>query len=97
MLLRHALIVLPLQVGLAVTWLSMLLPPARLPAAFRWFWAAVLIVLFGVAPLVLRYRYLIARHAIEAKGSPHDNLDVPESARPGEWYSTWPSSQAGTP
>jgi hypothetical protein len=31
------------------------------------------------------------------KGSPRDNLDVPESAHPGEWYSTWPSSQAGTP
>jgi hypothetical protein len=32
-----------------------------------------------------------------AKGSPHDNLDVPGSARPGERYSSWPSSQAGTP
>jgi hypothetical protein len=33
----------------------------------------------------------------DAKGSPHDNLDVPGSARPGECHSTWPSSQAGTP
>ena len=33
----------------------------------------------------------------DLKGSPHDNLDLPGSARPGEWYSTWPSSQAGTP
>src|SRR5829696_5444648 len=32
-----------------------------------------------------------------AKGSLHDNLDVPGSSRPGEWYSTWPTSQAGTP
>jgi hypothetical protein len=30
------------------------------------------------------------------KGSPHDKLDVPVSACPGEWYSTWPRSQAGT-
>jgi hypothetical protein len=66
MLLRHALIVLPFQVGLTVTWLSMLLRPARLPAAFRWFWAAVLTLLIGVAPLLLRHRYLTARHAIDA-------------------------------
>jgi hypothetical protein len=31
------------------------------------------------------------------KGSPHDNLDVPGSVRPGQRYSTWLSSQAGTP
>jgi hypothetical protein len=66
MLLRHALIVLPLQVGLTVTWLSMLLPPARLLAAFRWFWAVVLTLLVGVAPLLLRHRNLTARHAIQA-------------------------------
>jgi hypothetical protein len=30
------------------------------------------------------------------KGSPNDKLDVPGSACPGEWYSTWPRSQAGT-
>jgi hypothetical protein len=30
-------------------------------------------------------------------GSPCDNLDVPGSARPGQRYSSWPSSQAGTP
>jgi hypothetical protein len=30
------------------------------------------------------------------KGSPHDKLDVPVSACPGEWYATWPRSQAGT-
>jgi hypothetical protein len=66
MLLRHALIVLPLQVGLTVTWLAMLLPPARLPAGFRWFWAVVLTLLVVVAPLLLGHRYLTARHAIEA-------------------------------
>jgi hypothetical protein len=66
MLLRYALIVLPLQVGLAVTWLLVLLPPARLPTAFRWFWAVVLTLLIGVAPLLLRHRYLTARHAIKA-------------------------------
>jgi hypothetical protein len=31
------------------------------------------------------------------RGSPHNKLDVPESARPREPHSTWPSSQAGTP
>lgn len=31
------------------------------------------------------------------KGSPRDNLDVLGPSRPGERYSTWPSSQAGTP
>ena len=35
--------------------------------------------------------------AWDPKGFPHDNLDVPGSACPGEWYSTWPSSEAGTP
>jgi hypothetical protein len=62
-LLCQALIVLPLQVGLTLIWLFVLLPPAQLPAAFRWFWAAVLTLLVGVAPLVLRHRYLIARRA----------------------------------
>jgi hypothetical protein len=66
MTLCHALAILPLEVGLAVTWLVLVLPPARLPVAFRWFWAAVLIVLAGVAPLGLRRRYQIARHATEA-------------------------------
>jgi hypothetical protein len=66
MLRCQALIVLPLQVGLALTWLLVLLPPAQLPAAFRWFWVAVLILLVGVAPLVLRHRYLIARRAAHA-------------------------------
>jgi hypothetical protein len=66
MLLRYALIVLPLQVGLAVTWLLVLLPPARLPTTFRWFWAVVLTLLIGVAPLLLRHRYLTVRHAIKA-------------------------------
>jgi len=66
LLLRHALIILPLQVGLTLTWLAMLLPPARLPAAFRWIWAVVLTLLVGVAPLLLRHQYLTARHTIEA-------------------------------
>jgi hypothetical protein len=66
MLLRHALIVLPVQIGLTLTWLAVLLPPARLPTAFRWCWAAVLTLLLGVAPLVLRHRYLITRRATEA-------------------------------
>jgi hypothetical protein len=66
MLFRHALIVLPLQIGLAITWLWMLLPPARLPVAFRWFWVVVLTLLVGVVPLVLRHRYVEARRAIEA-------------------------------
>jgi hypothetical protein len=65
MLLRHALIVVPLQVGLTLTWLVMLLPPARLPAAFRWLWAVVLTLLVGVAPLLLRHRYLVARRAAD--------------------------------
>jgi hypothetical protein len=30
------------------------------------------------------------------KGSPHDKLDVPGSACPGEWYSTWPRRQVET-
>ena len=63
---RDALIVLPLQIGLAITWLWMLLPPARLPVAFRWFWAVVLALLVGVVPLVLRHRYLEARRTIAA-------------------------------
>jgi hypothetical protein len=66
MLLRQAWVVLPLQVGLTVTWLAVLLPPARLPAGFRWFWAAVLTLLVGVAPLVLRHRFLTARHTADA-------------------------------
>ena len=66
MLVCRALIVLPFQVGLALTWLFVLLPPSQLPAAFRWFWAAVLTLLVGVAPLVLRHRYLIARRAAHA-------------------------------
>jgi hypothetical protein len=65
LLLRHVLIVLPLQVGLTLTWLVMLLPPARLPAAFRWLWAVVLTLLVGVAPLLLRHRYLVARRAAD--------------------------------
>jgi hypothetical protein len=65
MLRRHALIVLPFQVGLTLTWLLVLLPPARLPAAFRWFWAAVLTLLVGGAPLLLRHQYLIARRAAD--------------------------------
>jgi hypothetical protein len=65
MLLCHALIVLPLQIGLTLIWLFVLLPPAQLPAAFRWFWIGVLTLLVGVAPLVLRHRYLIARRAAD--------------------------------
>jgi hypothetical protein len=42
-----------------------LLPPARLPAAFHWFWAGVLTLLVGVAPLLLRHQYLIARRAAD--------------------------------
>jgi hypothetical protein len=56
MLLLQAWIVLPLQVGLTLTWLLVLPPPARLPAAFRWFWAVVLTLLVCVAPLVLWHR-----------------------------------------
>ena len=67
MLLGHALLVLPLQVGLTLTWLLVLLPPARLLAAFRWLWAAVLTLLVGVVPLVLWHRDLIARRAADSK------------------------------
>ena len=63
MLLRHALIVLPLQVGLTVTWVGVLLPPARLLDGFRWCWAAVLTPLLGLAPVLLWRRYQTARHA----------------------------------
>jgi hypothetical protein len=63
MLLRQTLIMLPLQVGLAVTWLGVLLPPARLPTGFRWCWAAVLTLLLGLAPVLLWRRYQTARHA----------------------------------
>jgi hypothetical protein len=66
MLLLQAWIVLPLQVGLTVTWLAVLPPPARLPTGFCWFWAAVLTLLVCVAPLVLWHRYLTARHTADA-------------------------------
>jgi len=63
MLIRHALIVLPLQIGLTMTWVGVLLPPARLLDGFRWCWAAVLTPLLGLAPVLLWRRYQTARHA----------------------------------
>jgi hypothetical protein len=63
--LRLGLILLPIQVAIAVVWVSFFVA-GRLHAAFGWFWVAVLFVLMGVVPFVLRRRRHVARRAVEA-------------------------------
>jgi hypothetical protein len=70
MLLCQMLIVLPLQVGLVLTWLRLLLPPMLLSTGFRWLWAALLTVLVGVVPCMFWRRYRSTRRAVGANGRP---------------------------
>ena len=59
------LILLPIQIAIAAVWVRFFLVGA-LPAAFGWFWVAVLLALVGVVPFVLRHRHHVARRAAEA-------------------------------
>jgi hypothetical protein len=59
------LVLLPFQLVVAVIWLRLFVV-GRLPAAFGWFWVAVLVVLIGVVPFVLNRRHHLARRAAEA-------------------------------
>ena len=59
------LVLLPVQLLIAVIWVRLFLV-GRLPAAFGWFWVAVLLVLMGVVPFTLRRRHQVAGRAIEA-------------------------------
>jgi hypothetical protein len=64
---RHGFIFLPIQVVFASVWLAWMLDhERRVPVAFLWFWAAVWIVLVGVAPFLIWRRIRIARRAAEA-------------------------------
>ena len=63
--LRLGLVLLPIQIAIAVMWVFSFVA-GGLPAAFGWFWVAVLLVLMGVVPLVLRRRRHVARRAVEA-------------------------------
>jgi hypothetical protein len=59
------LVLLPAQLAIAVVWVRLFVVGA-LPAAFGWFWVAVLLVLIGVVPFVLRRRHHVAGRAAEA-------------------------------
>ena len=63
--LRLGLLLLPIQIAIAVVWVSLFVAGA-LPAAFGWFWVAVLLVLMAVVPFVLRRRRHVASQAVEA-------------------------------
>jgi Zn-dependent membrane protease YugP len=59
------LVLLPVQLLIAVMWMGLFVV-GRLPAAFGWFWAAVLLALIGVVPFTLRRRHQVAGRAVEA-------------------------------
>jgi Zn-dependent membrane protease YugP len=59
------LVLLPVQLMIAVIWVRLFLV-GRLPAAYGWFWVAVLLVLMGVVPFTLRRRHQVAGRAVEA-------------------------------
>jgi hypothetical protein len=64
---RHGFIFLPIQVVFASVWLAWTLSPERrVPVAFLWLWAAIWIVLVGVAPFLIWWRLRIAHRAAEA-------------------------------
>jgi hypothetical protein len=56
------LVLLPVQLGVAMFWVRLFVT-GRLPAVFGWFWIAVLLMLIGVVPFVLR-------HAIRSPDAP---------------------------
>ena len=56
------LVLLPVQLGVAVFWVRLFVT-GRLPAVFGWFWIAVLLMLIGVVPFVLRRRHQVASRA----------------------------------
>jgi hypothetical protein len=63
----HGFVFLPLQLVFASVWLVWMLGQSRrLPVAFLWLWAAIWIVLVGVAPILIWRRIRRARHAAEA-------------------------------
>jgi hypothetical protein len=59
------LLLLQVQLAVAVVWVRLFMA-GRVPTAFGWFWIAVLLVLVGVVPFVLRRRHHLAGHAAEA-------------------------------
>jgi hypothetical protein len=59
------LILLPVQLAIAVVWVRLFVA-GRLPAPFGWFWVAVLLLLIGVVPFVIRQRHHVAGRAAEA-------------------------------
>jgi hypothetical protein len=59
------LVLLPVQLVIAVVWVRLFVV-GRLPAAFGWFWVAVMLVLMVVVPLTLRRRHQVASRAAEA-------------------------------
>jgi len=67
------LVLLPVQLVIAVVWVGLFVV-GRLPAAFGWFWAAVLLVLMGVVPFTLRRRHQVAGRAAEANERTARNL-----------------------
>ena len=60
-----ALVLLPVQLVIAIVWVRTFMVGA-LPAVFGWFWVAVLLVLIGVVPFVLRRRHHLAGRAAAA-------------------------------
>jgi Zn-dependent membrane protease YugP len=58
------LVLLPVQLLIAAIWVSLFVV-GRLPAAFGWFWVAVLLVLMAVVPFTLRRRHQVAGRAVE--------------------------------
>jgi hypothetical protein len=62
---RQAMLLLPVQVVLAMVWLTLALR-GRLPSLAALFWTGALIVLVVFVPVVLRRRYLQVRRAAEA-------------------------------
>jgi len=76
---RHGFIFLPIQVVFASVWLAWTLSPERrVPVAFLWLWAAIWIVLVGVAPFLIWRRIRMARHAAEANDQVADQAnDLP--------------------
>jgi hypothetical protein len=61
----QGLALLPAQLAVAVVWVGLFVA-GRLPTAFGRFWVAVLLVLIGVVPVVLRRRHHLAGRAAEA-------------------------------
>jgi hypothetical protein len=57
------LVLLPIQLVVAVVWVGLFVI-GRLPAAFGWFWVAVLVVLMVVVPFTLRRRHQVAGRAL---------------------------------